>query len=477
MEPGAAKVEQVDEAANGRRKVGLPVATALVIGNMIGSGIFLLPAALAPYGGITLFSWLLVSIGALCMALTFARLSRTIPRTGGPYAYTHEGFGDFAGFWIAWGYWNSLWISMAGITVALVSYLRIFLPFLNQSGWLAALAAVLAIVLMMFFNLQGIKQAGAVQFITMILKLIPLVAVATIGFFWFQPAHLLPFNASGQPPFVAISGVAALIAFSFQGMESATVPAGDIKDPGKTIARATVFGVIFVALLYILSSTVVLGVLPRNILLGSQAPFADAAASMWGKWAYYAVGLGACISCLGSLNGIIIVASRVPMAAAQDNLFPRSFGRLSRKAVPAFSIITSCFMACIILVLNYSGAQALTNLFTILVLIATVNAVIPYAFCSLVELMLRTRHENPHPLTPIQHITIWIGFLFAIWLIYGAGPQPALWACSCSSSGSPSTSRSTKSAARQKTPRRFEPYTISSGWLPSANSPTDVSWR
>ncbi|GCE28424.1 amino acid permease [Dictyobacter alpinus] len=422
-----AKVEQDGEVEARRPKVGLPVATALVVGNMIGSGIFLLPAALAPYGGITIFSWLLVAIGAICMALTFARLSSLIPRTGGPYAYTHEGFGDFAGFWIAWGYWNSLWISMAGIAVALVSYLRIFLPFLNQNSWLSALAAVLAIIVMALFNLQGIKQAGAVQFITMVLKLIPLVAVATIGLFWFRPAHLLPLNASGQPPFVAISAVAALIAFSFQGMEAATVPAGDIKNPGKTIARATVFGVIFVSLLYLLSSTVVLGVLPRNILLGSHAPFADAAASMWGGWAYYVVGLGACISCLGSLNGIIIVSSRIPMAAAQDNLFPRRFGQLSRNAVPAFSIIISCFLASIILVLNYSGAQALTDLFTILVLIATVNAVIPYAFCSLVELIMRARQQTPQRITPIQHITIWIGFIFALWLIYGAGPQPALW--------------------------------------------------
>jgi Amino acid permease len=167
--------------AKPRRALGLWASMALVIGNMIGSGIFLLPASLAPFGGISIVGWLFTAAGAMFLALLFARLAFMAPKVGGPYAYTRIGFGDFGGFWIAWGYWISVWTGNAALAVALVSYLQGIVPVLGTYHWLSALVAIGVIWLVTWINLLGIKQAGIFQVITTILKLLPLVALAVLG--------------------------------------------------------------------------------------------------------------------------------------------------------------------------------------------------------------------------------------------------------------------------------------------------------
>jgi len=322
------------EPARPRRALGLWASMALVIGNMIGSGIFLLPASLAPFGGISIAGWLFTAVGATFLALLFGRLSSMAPKVGGPYAYTRLGFGDFAGFWIAWGYWISVWTGNAALAVALVSYLQGVVPPLGQYHWLSALAAIGAVWLVTWINLLGIKQAGLFQVLTTILKLLPLVALAVLGLFWVQWNHFVPFNTSGMSPFAAITAVAALTLWAFLGVESATIPADDVENPSKTIPRATVLGTIVTALVYILSTVAVMGIIPLAQLAKSSAPFADAAGFIWGRWAFYAVGIGAVISCLGNLNGFTLIQGQVPMAAAQDHLFPKIFGRISKQGVP-----------------------------------------------------------------------------------------------------------------------------------------------
>ena len=224
------------------------------------------------------------------LALLFAKLASMVPKVGGPYAYSRIGFGDFAGFWIAWGYWIAVWVGNAAIAVALVSYLGGVIPILGQQLWLSGLVAIGLIWLVTWINVMGIKQAGVFQVITTIMKLVPLVAMATIGLFWINWSHFIPFNTSGMSPFAAVTAVAALTLWAFLGVESATIPADDVKNPNKTIPRATVLGTILVGLVYILSTVAVMGILPLAQLGKSGAPFADAAGSVWGHWAFYAVG-------------------------------------------------------------------------------------------------------------------------------------------------------------------------------------------
>ena len=131
----------IGERQGTERTLGLWRSTALVVGNMIGSGIFLLPAALAGYGGISILGWLFTSTGAMLLALVFARLSRRVPKVGGLYVYTRLGFGDFAGFLVAWGYWISIWCGNAAIATAFVGYMAVFVPRLTESPLLGAATA------------------------------------------------------------------------------------------------------------------------------------------------------------------------------------------------------------------------------------------------------------------------------------------------------------------------------------------------
>ncbi len=401
---------------------------ALVIGNMIGSGIFLLPASLASFGGISIIGWLFTSAGAVFLALLFSRLASMVPKVGGPYAYTRLGFGDFAGFWIAWGYWISVWTGNAALAVALVSYLQGIIPILGEYHWLSALLAIGVIWLVTWINLIGIKQAGIFQVITTIMKLVPLVALAALGLFWVHWSHFVPFNTSGQSSFGAITSVAALTLWAFLGVESATIPANDVENPSKTIPRATVIGTLVTALVYILSTVAVMGIIPLVQLSKSSAPYADAAGLIWGKWAFYVVVIGAVISCLGSLNGFTLIAGQVPMAAAQDTLFPRLFGRMSKRGIPALGIAISSVLVTLLLVFNYSGSGSLIQIFNFIILLATLTSLVPYAFCAMAELMLLIQQpEQFSRKRLIGSSVIGIGaFIYTVWAVYGAGAQTVL---------------------------------------------------
>jgi len=410
---------EAPEASRPERKrvLGLGASTALVVGNMIGSGIFLLPASLAAYGGISIVGWLLTAVGAMFLALMFAKLASLVPKVGGPYAYSRMGFGDFAGFWIAWGYWISVWTGNAAIAVALVSYLGGVFPVLAQQLWLSGLVAIGLIWLVTWINVMGIRQAGVFQVITTIMKLVPLVAMATIGLFWINWSHFIPFNTSGMNPFAAVTAVAALTLWAFLGVESATIPADDVKNPGKTIPRATILGTIVVGLVYILGTVGVMGILPLAQLGKSGAPFADAAGSIWGHWAFYAVVIGAVISCLGNLNGFTLIQGQVPLAAARDRLFPNFFSHMSKKGVPWFGVVISSVLVTLLLILNYSGSGSLLQIFNFIILLATLTTLVPYAFCAMAELMIFVKNREQFSgkrLLGSSMIAI-IAFAYSVW--------------------------------------------------------------
>ncbi|MGW5413673.1 amino acid permease, partial [Actinomadura geliboluensis] len=218
------------------------MATALVVGNMIGSGVFLLPSSLAEFGPISLVAWGFTAAGAILLALVFARLSRAYPRTGGPYAYARRAFGDFVGFQTAWGYWIAVWAGNAAIAVAFVGYLAHFWPSLGQDKVAAAAVGVATIWLLTAVNAYGVREGGAVQVVTTVVKLVPLLMIAVGGLLFIEPGNFGEFNAGGGSAFGAVTAAAALTLWSFIGLESATVPAEDVQEPEKTIPRATVAG-------------------------------------------------------------------------------------------------------------------------------------------------------------------------------------------------------------------------------------------
>ena len=414
----------------GKRSLGLVSCTALVVGNMVGSGFFIAPSALAPYGATAIIGWGVMSVGAVCLGMVFARLARIAPVTGGPYAYTRLGFGRVAGFLIAWGYWISIWASLPAIAAALVGYLGKLVPVLADHFFLRVAIGLGAMWLVTLINLRGVKEAGIFQSVTTITKMIPFIAISFFGLFWVDWSTFEVLNPSDKPFLSALAATAPLTMFAFLGIESATVPAGDVVDPKRTIPRATVIGTLLAALIYILGTTVVMGVIPLDTLAKSSAPFADAAGAMWGHWAAVVISLAAIISSLGALNGWTLMLAQVPLAAAQDGAMPAVFARVSSRGVPAQGLVISVGLSTLLVLIEVSGTGAGVAFYNLVVSLSTDAAMIPYVFCSVVEAILfATRKPLSRALRigPYMPIGL-VAFVFSMGTIYGSGATAGMWA-------------------------------------------------
>ena len=257
-------------------KLGLCMLTTLVAGNMIGSGIFLLPSSLASIGSISLLSWCFTAVGAFLLAIVFSKMSLLVPKTGGPYAYAQAGFGQYIGFQTAYNYWVAIWVGNAAIALAMVGYLVVFFPGLHNP-LASCLCAIAVLWLLTLVNIVGVRSAGMLQLVTTILKFLPLLLIALLGWTYFHPSYLThSFNISGHSNFRAFSHAATLTMWTFIGVESATVPAASVDNPRRNIPLATLFGTLIAAVIYIASSTALMGMLPANVLAASSAPHVHA---------------------------------------------------------------------------------------------------------------------------------------------------------------------------------------------------------
>ncbi|MGV9291776.1 amino acid permease [Streptomyces sp. NPDC003719] len=403
------------------RRFGLPVATALVMGNIIGGGIFLLPASVAPFGTISLLAFGVLTIGAIALALVFGRLAARDPRTGGPYVYAGGAFGDFAGFLAAWAYWITTWVSNAALAVAAVGYLDVLIP-VNGHRWTACLAALVIQWLPALANFAGTRYVGAVQLVSTVLKFAPLLLVAVGGLFFFDPDNLGPFNASGGSGIGAVSAAAAILLFSYLGVESAAVSAGEVKDPRRTVGRATVIGTAGAALVYLLGTLSVFGTVAHDRLAGSTAPFSDAVNAMFGgAWGGWAVALAALVSMTGCLNGWTLLSAQTPYAAARDGLFPAAFAR-KRRGVPTVGVGVTVVLASLLTVYNYTSGSA--KVFEVLVLVTTFTATVPYLLATAAQLyhLLSGQGGRVNRARLVRDAVIAsVAAAFSLWLVAGAG--------------------------------------------------------
>lgn len=403
------------------RRFGLPVATALVMGNIIGGGIFLLPASVAPYGTISLLAFGVLTVGAIALALVFGRLAERDPRTGGPYVYAREAFGDFAGFLAAWAYWITTWVSNAALAVAAVGYLDVLIP-VNDHRWTACLAALVLQWLPALANFAGTRYVGAVQLVSTVLKFAPLLLVAVGGLFFFDPDNLGPFHAGGGSAIGAVSASAAILLFSYLGVESAAVSAGEVENPRRTVGRATVIGTTGAALVYLLGTLSVFGTVAHDRLVDSTAPFSDAVDAMFGgAWGGWAVALAALVSMTGCLNGWTLLSAQTPYAAAKDGLFPAAFAR-RRRGVPTVGVGVTVALASLLTVYNYTSGTA--KVFEVLVLVTTFTATVPYLLATAAQLFhlasgRRDRVDRARLVRDAVIASIAVGF--SLWLVAGAG--------------------------------------------------------
>ena len=398
---------------------------ALVIGTFIGSGIFLLPAQLAPYGWNSLFGWIITIGGAICLAFIFARLARALPRAAGPYAYVGEAFGHLPAFVVAWSYWISIWVGNAAIATAAVSYLSMFAPALAKVPGFGAAAAIALLWILTAINCTSIRAGGKIQIATVLIKLIPLIVVIVIAALVLGAGRptAAPALQSADISLSAINAAGALTLWALLGFEAASIAARNVKNPEVNVPRAMVIGTLVVGAIYLLTATPVTLFLPSEEVAASNAPFALFVGTFWDGTAASFVGLFAAISAIGALNGIILISGEFPLAMARSGTFPAWFSATSGRGVAVRGQLLSSGLATILIAANYS--RSLAGLFAFMALLSTAAALVLYLACSMSALRLQRTGllDRSAPLTAIAGI----GILYALWTLYGAGAEAMGW--------------------------------------------------
>ena len=402
-----------------QKPFGLWTAIALVVGSMIGSGVFLLPATLASYGAASLLGWGMTLFGALLLAIVYSWLAKKITRTGGSYAYAHEAFGPGAGFFVAWSNWISMWCGNAALAVAFAGSLGAVFPEATSTPLRGAIAALLALWFCTLVNIAGVREAGRMQLITTLLKIVPLILFGVLGLAYIQAGSYQPFNPSGQSLFAVTTMTAAITLWAFLGFEAATIPSASIKDPERTVPRATIIGMLIAGIATMLTCTVVIGLLPSEVLVKSAAPMADAATRLWGTSAGMAIGIIATISCFGALNGWVLLQAQVPLAAANDKLFPPIFAKVDKRSTPVAGLLISTTLATIIVLSNYT--QSLIQLFAFSILLSTAAALLPYAVSVAAWIKMNQKAEV------YKLVVAGLAMLYALWALKGTGNEALLW--------------------------------------------------
>lgn len=413
-----------------KRDLGLAAATAIVVGNIIGSGIFMAPASFARVTNpkTAILAWVITAIGSLLIALSFANLGSKIPKTGGPIVYSRAAFGDFAGFLIAWSYWIGSWAGNAAIITAFMSYFTFFVP-AATNPLIAFIVSSAVLWIFTLINVIGVKHVGRIGVVTTVIKIGVLIVFIVIAALNFDPAHFNTISSADVSGMSTLSAGIAIALWSFVGLECATVAAGEIKNPEKNIRRSTVYGILICGVIYLIISVVSTGAVDQATLANSNAPMADIIkACTGGSWGGIFIALGAIVSTLGATSGWILTTARSAVGAAEDGLFPAPMKKVSKKLhTPIVALVVSGICANILLVLNYVGS--LQSAFDFMILLATLAFLPAYTFATAAEIVLFFKDRGK--------FNIWnflkggffslLAFAYSIYAIYGTGAEVVMY--------------------------------------------------
>lgn len=403
-----------DPDAGAPRKLGVWMSIALVAGSMIGSGVFLLPASLAPFGWNAVAGWGVTIAGALCLAHVLARLTAAADGPMGPAELVERSFGPVAGFLIGFSFWVSVWAATATISIGAVSYAASFLPILGVHPALAATGVIWAVTLV---NLVGTRTAGGFQLVTTILKLVPLIVVAALIFLVVGrqgAAVMTPYPEAGLS-LPLVNQAAAITLWAMVGFEAACAASGRIADPARNVPRATFFGALLSGVFYLIVCSGIALMLPADKVAASNAPFELFVATFWSPGPAAFVALFAAISAVGAVNGWVLVQGEVPYEMAQRRLMPRWFGKTAANAVPVRAVLVASVLATLLVMTNSSRSMA--GLFTFMALLTTSVTLWLYLACALVALKRRIA-------VPFAGV----GLLFGLWSLWGAGLTVSFYA-------------------------------------------------
>jgi len=401
-------------------EIGFWRGWSIAVGCAIGSGVFMMPTLLAPYGLLGLVGWITAGAGTLLVALSLSRLVRRIPKSGGPYAYVQAGLGDFAGFLIAWTYWVACIAAVSGIAIAFVGYLGVLIPAVTASSIASLLVALVLVWTVIAINVKSISDSGTFQVITTVLKIVPLLFIVGLGVVNMDTANLPPLNPTEMHPIALLAAVTTIVMWSFIGIETATVPADNIANPETTVPRILIAALFTVLTIYLLVSIAIALLVPAHELENSAAPFALAATKVMGPVGGIIVAVGALISTLGSLNANTLTAGQVPVAAAKDGLLPARFLILSTSGTPIFSFLVAGVFISLLLILNYS--KGLVAAFTFMAMLSTLSTLMAYAFCAIAEFYFLKGDTKSRSRTRAIILAA-AAFLYSFFAIWGAGAE------------------------------------------------------
>lgn len=413
---------------NLKKEISLFMATMLVCGNMIGSGVFMLPATLADISGplATIIAWIITSLGSILIAISFANLGSKNPATGGAYQYTKDAFGEFTGFLSAWLYWNGSWIGNAAIIVALISYSSAVIPALSDP----VIAVIYGSVILWIFtiiNIISVKQAGKVQAFVTVFKIGFFVLFIIVAFLNFDSANLMPLMPEGKG-LATIPLAATSTLWAFVGLESATVTGGEIKNPEKNIRKSTIYGLMIAAVIYLLISIASMGAMPNSELAASSAPLTDILTKVLGSSIGKPLTIAVVVCILGTTIGWLLSTARVAYAAGEDGVFPRFFGKLHPKyATPVNALVAGSILVNILLIMNYQ--KGMVAAFTFITILATLSFLPIYLLTAAAEIMLMFKgvKEFNFKIFITRAIVPLLAFVYTIWTIYGSGAEIVMW--------------------------------------------------
>ena len=402
------------------KKIGLWTCIALVVGNTIGMGIFLLPASLAPFGYNALIGWTITVLGCLALARVFARLAREMPDADGPYGYIRNTLGDLPAFIGLWSYWVSMWITNAALATGVVGYITAAFPELD--GLQPSLFALGLLWTFVAINLFGVRAGGGVQIVTTALKLLPMLAVALLGG-WLLLKSPASYTAHLPTKPVSLGDVMAastIALFAMLGIESAAVPAGKVRDPGRTIPRATMIGTLLIAVVYIIVSTVPLLLIPSQELASSGAPFAllmdRFAGAGVGRW----LALFVVVSGLGALNGWTLLVGELTRTMASNGVLPAVLSRSNGRGAPAVALLVTGLLGSGMVLMSYS--RSLVDGFTFMSKVVTAANLPLYLFCA-VALAILWKRGNRSLMRDVLLIAL-VGAAYVIFAFIGLGHEP-----------------------------------------------------
>jgi APA family basic amino acid/polyamine antiporter len=407
------------------RALGLTSATGLVIGSIIGTGVFTMPAVLAGAGISSLAVLAVIAVGAMILAVLFGQLTKRVPNSdGGLYAYARHEFGDFAGYLTGWCYWVQAWAGNAAIVASWVFYVDVLFGLRNPSGLTNWGIALIGLWVPALINLAGVRQMAWFQNVTVVLKFVPLLFVGVVGWFFVSKGNFGAFNASGGSLYSAIGIAAGVALFSFIGVEVAAITAKRVRDPRRNVGRASLLGTAASAIVYLAVSAAVMGLVPHHALVNNGAPFVNAFQSIFtgGAWAGKLVAALAVVSGIGALNGWTLVTAEVSRAPANDGLFPAPFTWTDRKGTAWFGVLVAAVLPSLLLLWSYTTKTGLT-VFIYLVALTVVTVAIPYLFSACAQLTyLLSRRRRVHGWLLARDLLISAAsVLFSMWVTFAAG--------------------------------------------------------